>query len=159
VVWNGRVYVGTNAGVVYCLSASDGSTQWSYNTGTSTPVKAYLFPTYTVTPHKLFFSTSSNLHCISDNGGSSYSVNWTVSTIPSPSTPMFLFGTSYLYVGSSDGRLYQVNVSTGAHTSVQLSPGVTPAPVVGSPAYDYVNGLVYVGTDTGVLYAVDVPLP
>jgi len=62
-------------------------------------------------------------------------------------------------VGSSDGRLYQINITTGAHTSVALTPGVTPAPVVGSPAYDYVNRMVYVGTDTGVMYAVSVPLP
>jgi len=159
VVWNGRVFVGTNAGVVYCLSASDGATQWSYNTGTSTPVKAYLFPTYTATPHRLFFSTSNNVYCITDDGGANYTVRWTVTDIPSPSTPLFLFGTSYIYVGSSDGRLYQINITTGAHTSVALTPGVTPAPVVGSPAYDYVNRMVYVGTDTGVMYAVSVPLP
>ena len=159
VVWNGRVFVGTNAGVVYCLSASDGVTQWSYNTGTGSPVKAYLFPTYTAAPHRLFFSTSSNVYCISDNGGSSYTVNWTVTTIPSPSTPLFLFGTSYIYVGSSDGRLYQINITDGANTYVALSPGASPVPVVGSPAYDYVNRMVYVGTDTGVMYAVSVPLP
>jgi len=159
VVWNGRVYVGTNAGVVYCLDATDGSTEWSYNTGTSTPVKAYLFPTYTATPHRLFFSTSNNVYCITDDGGADYTVRWTVTDIPSPSTPLFLFGTSYIYVGASDGRLYQINTTTGAHTSVELAPGATPVPVVGSPAYDYVNRMVYVGTDTGVMYAVSVPLP
>ncbi|NLI48481.1 MAG: PQQ-binding-like beta-propeller repeat protein [Acidobacteria bacterium] len=159
VVWNGRVFVGTNAGVVYCLDAADGSTQWSYNTGTGTPVKAYLFPTYTATPHRLFFSTSNNVYCITDDGGANYTVRWAVTDIPSPSTPLFLFGTSYIYVGASDGRLYQINITTGAHASVELAPGASPVPVVGSPAYDYVNRMVYVGTDTGVMYAVSVPLP
>jgi YD repeat-containing protein len=43
VVSNGRVYAGTNEGVVYSLDANDGRVLWSYATGDG-PVKGFIFP-------------------------------------------------------------------------------------------------------------------
>ena len=34
-VWNGRVYIGSYNGTLYCLSAATGSTLWRFDTGGS----------------------------------------------------------------------------------------------------------------------------
>ena len=57
-------------------------------------------------------------------------------------------------MGSTLGRLYQVNVGTWASSSVTLGDGTAK---VGSPSFDVVNGLLYVGTDDGKVYAVSIP--
>jgi hypothetical protein len=74
-----------------------------------------------------------------------------------PSAELFVPGSHYVYVGGSDGRLYEIDVTAG--------PGVTAPPlgdgsaVVGTSSLDRGYDLVHVGTDAGVFYAVSVPLP
>ena len=68
-------------------------------------------------------------------------------------------GTNNVYVGSSDGKLYQIDKSLGAGQtlkSVTIGAGTS---AVGAVALDSPNNLVYVGTDGGALYSVSVPLP
>jgi hypothetical protein len=71
-------------------------------------------------------------------------------------------GTKRLYVGGSDGYLYELDF-TSANLStppvvkkVRLGDG---AAAVGAPSLDRTSGLVYVGTEAGVVYAVQTPLP
>ena len=77
---------------------------------------------------------------------------------PNPSAPLVLFGTPYLYVGGSDGKLYQIVSATGAPGNPAVVLGSGPA-VVGAPSYDFASGLIYVGTDSGKIYAVRPPQP
>jgi hypothetical protein len=72
---------------------------------------------------------------------------------------LFVPASHYLYVGGSDGSLYEIDVAVaGAPTvkSVVLGDG---SAVVGAPSLDRDNSLVHVGTEAGVFYAVSVPLP
>jgi outer membrane protein assembly factor BamB len=65
-----------------------------------------------------------------------------------------ILGTAYLYVGSSDGLLYQVDAGTGTVTgSILLRTGAA----IGAPAFDAFNNTIYVGSDAGYVYAVQVP--
>ena len=86
------------------------------------------------------------------------SLNWQEGSIPSPSTPLFFQGVDLLFVGSSDGQLYQLDVSgpTPVITSVALGDGGGAG---GSPSLDGARNIVYIGTDAGILYAVEIPLP
>jgi outer membrane protein assembly factor BamB len=60
-------------------------------------------------------------------------------------------------VGSADGNLYQLNVTTPVPTvSVTLGDG---GGAVGVPTVDLLNSMIYVGTDQGVIYGVEFPLP
>ena len=67
---------------------------------------------------------------------------------------LFVPGSHYVYVGGSDGKLYEIDVA-GA-------PVVTPTPlgdglsVVGAPSLDRLYNLIHVGTEAGVFYAVSV---
>jgi hypothetical protein len=60
-------------------------------------------------------------------------------------------------VGSSDGRLYQIDVSLGPSgvTWIQLGDGTAS---VGTPSYDVINDFVYVGTESGAIYGLELPL-
>jgi outer membrane protein assembly factor BamB len=160
VVRGGVVYVGTNTGVVHALDAGTGASSWSFATGDG-PVKGFVFPDRQ--SNDLYFSTTSRVWGLSDDGTSA-SKNWPeVTAIPSPSLPVHPGGTSLLYVGGGDGRLYQIDFTAAGNPgpppvvlSVQAGDG---SAALGAPAYDVLNSTVYVGSDAGVFYAVSVPLP
>jgi hypothetical protein len=73
---------------------------------------------------------------------------------------LFTPGGHYLYVGGSDGKLYEIDVQPAIPVlkSVTLGDGTAR---VGTPSLDrgVVPNLVHVGTEAGIFYAVQVPLP
>jgi len=152
VLRNGRVYVGTNLGVVHSLDAANGNTLWSYSTGDGA-VKGFIFTDRF--SNALYLSTTSQVWGLTDG---SPTPNWPAVSLPGPSTPLFTTGGTYLFVGASDGQLYQLDLSTNPPTvtSATLGDGLA---AVGSPSLDIQNGLVYVGTDAGIVYAVAKPIP
>ncbi len=155
VVFGGRVYVGTNDGTVYALDAATGAVLASYATGDGA-VKGFVVPEFTSTlPRHLYFATTTPLWSVLDSG-SSMTLEWSTTAVPDPSAPMVVPGTSEIYVGSSDGSLYQLDTATGAVVaSVVLGDGTA---AVGSPARDYLSSLAYVGTESGAIYGVALPL-
>jgi hypothetical protein len=103
-------------------------------------------------------STNTKVWSIVDNVTfGSVSPGWPVTTIASPSIPLYVPGTTQVLVGSGDGKLYQMNVVTPLPAkSVTLGDGTA---AVGAPGLDIIKMLIYVGTDAGVVYAVTFPLP
>ena len=154
ILMNGRVYVGTNSGVVHARDAATGAAHWSYPLGDG-PIKGFPFPRGT---NQLFLSTNTKVWSLRDNVTSaSVSPGWPVTTIPSPSIPLYVPGTTHVLVGSGDGKLYQMNVVTPLPAkSVVLGDG---SAAVGVPTMDLLRMLLYVGSDAGVVYAVTFPLP
>jgi len=76
-----------------------------------------------------------------------------------PSPVLFVPGSHYVYVGGSDGQLYEIDVAGAPVVKpVALGDGLS---VVGAPSLDrgFSPNLVHVGTEAGVFYAVQVPLP
>ncbi len=161
---NGRVYVGSDQGVsspgtLYALDATNGgATLWSFSTGTGAPNDYLLADRLT---DDIYFSTSSTVFSLSDNG-SSYSSNWSTTAIADPSAPLYATGQGLLYVGSSDGRLWQIDTTLmatdppSALKSIVLGDGLAG---VGPPTRDNATSLIYLGTVAGVIYAVQQPLP
>jgi outer membrane protein assembly factor BamB len=156
VLRGGRVYVGDNTGTVWGVDAVDGNNPWSYGTGDGA-VKGFVFPDRFSS--KLYLSTVNNVWGLAD--GASTPV-WPAVSLPAPSIPLFANGSPYLYVGGSDGRLYQLDMT--------LADGATPPTVrsvplgdalagAGPPSFDVPNALIYVGSEGGVIYAVQYPLP
>ncbi len=154
ILMNGRVYVGNNAGVVHALNASNCALEWSLPLGNG-PIKGFPFPRGT---NQLFVSTNTKVWSIIDNiTFGSVSPGWPVTTIPSPSIPLYVPGTTQVLVGSGDGKLYQMNVVTPLPVqSVTLGDG---SAAVGAPTMDLLHMLIYVGTDAGVVYGVKFPIP
>ncbi len=155
ILYNTVVYVGTNAGVVYAIDAGLGGINWSLPLGNG-PIKGFVFPQFGT--NNLLVSTNGKIWSIADNVGSgAVNPGWPVTTIPSPSIPLYVPGTMKVLVGSSNGRLYQMDVVTPLPAqSVLLGDGTA---AVGAPTMDVRNSMVYAGTDGGIIYAVNFPLP
>jgi outer membrane protein assembly factor BamB len=150
VLRTGRIYVGTNGGLVHALDANTGADLWAAPFATDgTPVKGFVWPVRG--SNRLYASTSTKVWAIDDDGAAASSP-WSVAlTTPSP----LLHTGAFLFVGTGDGRLYQID-GTGATRFVVLGDG---SAVAGSPSMDFQNNVIYIGTTAGQFYAVSVPLP
>jgi len=158
VLYQGRVYVGTNAGQVRAVDATTHLVVWSWpaSAGTDGPVKGYVVPDYGTSPLRLYFSTGSTVWGLTLKAdGTGVDTFWSNAALSNPSTPLPLFGTTNLLVGTGNGTLHQLNTLTGTSAkSVSLGSAA-----LGSPAMDSVNGLVHVGSTAGVLHTVTAPIP
>jgi outer membrane protein assembly factor BamB len=155
VLYEGVVYVGTNAGEVKAVDAATHAELWAYTCSPlDGPVKGYVIPHFGSSPLRLYFATTDRVWAIVDNGGSA-TLAWSATSVTGPSTPLFVVGTTDLLIGGNDGTLYQLSTVDGGVTgSVNL--GTNP---LGSPARDTASGLIHVGSTGGVLHAVTLPLP
>ena len=143
---------------MHAVAATDGSDLWSgpfqSNDG---PVKDYVWPR--LGADEILFSTQSTVWSV-DPSGAAPALNWSVASIADPSVPLAfpLSGSDYVWVGSSDGRLYQLELGVGIPTpmSLVLGPGTA---TVGSPVLDISSDRAFVGTEDGRVYAIDLPLP
>ncbi len=160
----GKLVVGTKNSRIHLLDANNnGSSLWTgFYDASDGAVKGFVFPHFHAGTTNFMFSTTSKVTSIRDNGpATTPALNWFIpaATIPSPSVPIHLPGTTSALVGSGNGRLYRLNgVDTGTPTTsfVVLGDGLSG---VGAPSFDVVNDLVYVGTEEGVIYAVEYPFP
>jgi PQQ-like domain len=164
VLRGGRVYVGSAAagGTVYSIDAAAGDTDSlsrSFNHADG-QVKGFIFPDRKSAGGEIYFSTDNLVWVVQDDGSTltpKYpGISLGVGVTPSP--VLHVPGSGRLYVGGSDGRLYEIDVS-GATPVVKpelLGDGTS---TVGAPSYDKDNQLVHVGSAAGIFYAVQVPLP
>ncbi len=169
VLRNGRVYVGDNAGTVYSLDAATGLDDRTFSTGDGA-VKGFLFPDRR--NDDLMFATNTRVWSISDDGSPSMPPNWqwTVGGLV-PSVILYWPQSPYVYVGSKDGKLYELDFSLAnplpptSKPPLVLGDGVgqigAPTLDIGVVPPDVSAGkkLLVVGSESGVLYGVEVPLP
>ena len=148
---NGFVFVARNTGTVIALNANDGTAGW-------TSVAIGLpngFPVLDRTNEDLYITAGDQVWALTHLVPTA---RWSVGSIPSPSQPLFatIGGIGYVFVGSRDGNLYQIDAKTGTVIkSVLLGGGGSG---IGAPSLDVQNNLIYVGSEAGVIYAVQVPL-
>jgi outer membrane protein assembly factor BamB len=152
----GKLYVGTNNGVVHCLDKGTGSecTGFPYSASSGTgPVKGFI--NVDTANGRLFYATTSKVWAIKTDGSALWNV--ALADTGTPSVPLLLPGADRLLVGSSLGKLYRFsNLGTNPPTQTPeiLGDGLA---VIGTPGFDSVNNLAYVGSDAGVVYAVVIP--
>jgi len=144
------IYVGTNSGKLYALDAATGDENWSLPLGNDGAVKGFVFPNFET--GDLFLATNTKVWSVSASGD--VNPNWPV-TFSSPSTPIVVRGASYLLVGASLGKLYQLDTVSALPSSIVILGDGTAA--VGSPTIDVLNSMVYVGALDGVIYGVQFP--
>ena len=161
----GRVYVGNTTGSVYSLDAATGGDERTFTTGDG-PVQGFVFPDRR--NDDLIFATSTTVWSISDDGSATMPVNWQWTTAGlNPSLILYRPESNYVYVGSANGQLYELDFSNAnpapptAKPPVQLGDG---AGQIGAPSLDIDppdvtpgKKLLIVGSESGVLYGVEVP--
>jgi outer membrane protein assembly factor BamB len=153
VLRNGWLYLGTDTGAastVYSLRVSDGTlNKLTHGDG---QVKGFVWPDRR--DDRVYFTTDHLVWGVKDDG-TSLTPLWPAINLGSPSIPLQMPGTDFLYVGDGNGNLVEIDVKTGTVVkSIKLSVRDVQ---IGAPSLDNVFRTVHVGSDDGVIYAVRVP--
>jgi peptide/nickel transport system substrate-binding protein len=140
VVADGKVFVQSGNGKIYCLDAITGAQIWNY---TPTYTKFARFSP-TVADGKVYVGSHS-IYCLDASTGAQI---WNYTTGPFvDSSPAIANGK--VYIGSDDNNTYCLDASTGAH----IWNYTTGDDVYSSPAV--ADGKVYVGSYDGNVYCLD----
>ena len=157
---NGRLSIGNNASQVMAINLATGVDLPAFALSDG-PIKGFIFPDRLSAD--LYATTTNRVFGLTDAGASlANKAGWPaagIGTIPNPSIPLFgrLPGGAFVWVGSSNGRLYQIDTANPANIkSVLLGGG---GAVIGAPSLDLANSMVIVGSDSGIIYGISVPLP
>ena len=157
--------MGDDGGNVYAVDAAGGSILWGPYAacGGGNPIRSYVLADRLGTGQDLYYTAGASVCGVTDNGAPSLKWGGPI-TLPlgaAPSAPLLvrIGAATYLYVGGSDGRLYQIDANNpsgpGGIKRIDLRLGS----VLGGPAFDVFDSMIYVGSDEGIVYAVQAPLP
>jgi len=139
-VVDGRVYVGSYDGNVYCLNASTGAYIWSYAT------EGVMWPSPAVADGKVYVGSGDRKVYALNASTGAFIWNYTTG-YPVFSSPAVAY--DRVYVGSVDCNVYCLNASTGAYIwSYTTSDSVWSSPAVA-------DGKVYVGSDDNNIYCLN----
>ena len=153
VLFQGSLFVSdTSAGDLYKINPLDGLDSLVFNLADG-GAKGFVFPQFGTT--NLFASTSTST--MSVNGSSFGVLNWTGSCVATPSTPTAVPGTDWVFVGSSEGKLFQYSAGGTGCPALSACIGDCLSTIVGAPAYDVLKTMLYAGTDEGKIYGVRAP--
>jgi outer membrane protein assembly factor BamB len=149
VLHQGTLYVSdTNPGNLIAVDPANGSSSLFYPLG-GFGAKGFVFPQFG-TPN-LFASNSTATMSVRSGA-----LNWQGSCIANPSTAIAAPFTDSVFVGSNEGKLFELSASAGSGCPTPASTciGDCVSTIVGPPAYDVVKGMLYAGTDEGLIHAV-----
>lgn len=139
---DGRVFIGSNDGMLHALGA-DGSPIWTYTTGDKVISSPLIGPTGTI----YVGSNDGRLHAVRPDGTQAWTYQTAGSVYSSPAQAPD--GTIYVGSWGQDGRLYAIHPNGSLKWQKTFSAGVRSCPAVGG------GGRVYVGSMDGRLYAFD----
>jgi len=169
------LYVVTTSGYLFALTMSSISvTKWNspYYAALGSAVQGFIWENGDA-PGTIYFATSNGyVWCLKDPGSAvppsvttPSCPGWSAvkTAVPGPSTPLPLGNPpDKLYVGSSDGKVHQLNLTTGVDEKQYcLNPpgsGSCTAMQVGAVSTETGNE-IFVPTSDGTLYKLPVPLP
>ena len=163
VLRNGRIYVGSplGGGTLYSIDALDGNNTALDRTFVhgNGQVKGFVFPDRA--SNDIYFATDDFVWGVTDTGAAVMTDKFggpvTLAAAVKPSPVLFTPGGHHVYVGGSDGKLYELDtLGAPGIKSVTLGNGLA---AVGAPSLDIVYDLIHVGTEAGIFYAVQIPLP
>jgi len=110
-------------------------------------IKGFVTPAASALPRRLLVATTTSVWALTDNG-SSVVQHWVQPGVTGPSIPLVLGGVG-VYIGSTDGRLHQLDETTGVVvSSLMLGDG---SATIGSPSYDLLSSMASVGSENGAL--------
>jgi outer membrane protein assembly factor BamB len=139
-VANGKVYIGSADGKVYCLEAATGGFIWSYTTGW------YVWSSPAVASGKVYIGSEDyKVYCLDSTTGGLIWSHGTGSYVDS--SPVVASGK--VYIGSTDGTVYCLNATTGSN----IWSYTTGSYVFSSPAV--ASGNVYIGSYDHKVYCLN----
>ncbi|TMB10880.1 MAG: hypothetical protein E6J71_26180 [Deltaproteobacteria bacterium] len=112
-------------------------------------------------PDTIIFSRNATVHSVSFNGTTTFTPNWTVTPTGAPTSvsgPVDDGVNHYIYVGGSDGKVHQLDLTSNGTDTKQL-PVSASTPTLGDPTFNADLNLLYIGGTDGRTYTFQVPLP
>ena len=143
---------------IYAINPTTGTTLASLAT-TDGAVVSYPIVLGNSPPYSVIYSGATAVHLLSINTSSATPTFVSVwnRTIANPSAPISSTGQQFVYVGSSDGKIHELALSTGADTKDAIvNTGATKG-TVGDPSLDEVMSRIYVTTTDQRAYAFTIP--
>jgi hypothetical protein len=148
--WNGTT------GTLYAVNATTLAVKWNLALGASGNIKGFLWDDPGI-PGRMYFSNGTDIRCVQDNGASGSTCGgWTPPAVAGASTLLLL--NNKIYVGSSDGKLHQINTATGVDEKQFPAASTLDGTQLGDVSTQS-STEVFVGTAAGKLYKIPLPLP
>jgi hypothetical protein len=143
---------------IYAINPATGATIASY-ASTDGPMVSYPIVLNNAPPYTVIFSGTTAVHAISIDTSRPTPVFAPVwnTTIATPSAPISAPGLSYVYVGSSDGKIHELMLTTGADIKDEACNTGSTKGTVGDPSIDEVMSRIYVTTTDQRAYAFTIP--
>ncbi len=162
VAFNGDSIVGATCtagnSVIYAINPTTGATLASFTT-TDGAVVSYPVVLGSAPPYSVVYSGATGVHLLSIDTSRPtpvFTPVWTTA-IANPSAPISSTGLSYVFVGSSDGKIHELSVATGADVKDEVTNVGATKGTVGDPSIDEVLSRIYVTTTDQRAYAFTIP--
>jgi len=154
------LFVGTNLGVLYAINPVTGAQLARFPTagnGADGAIRGFPAVVNFTSPYQVVFSTTGHVQMVTFNTLTNTFSAATVwqTAITAPSSPLGFAGLSTIYVGSSDGRIYELAVSNGATKQRVCNTG-QPG-IVGDVTLDTGLMRVYASTTDQRMYGFTFP--
>jgi outer membrane protein assembly factor BamB len=147
------VFVGANGGTLYAINPATLATVASFTPAPANgAIKGFPVVLGVALPYTIIFSTNGNVNAVSFDGVA-FTFLWKT-PITAPSTPISAPGLTTVYVGSSDGKIHELDLTTGADNKQRI---VDTGATVGDPSLDVVLNRIIVGSTDGRVYAFTFP--
>jgi hypothetical protein len=131
-------------GIIYAVNPATGQMVTSYAAGDGL-IASFPLVLNTAPPYTVVFSGASAVHAVSyDPTGPTFTDLWDT-TISVPSAPLSYTGLSDVFVGSADGKIHELDITSGTDLKDVIVDTGTPG-VVGDPALDITLSNIYVST-------------
>lgn len=158
------IYVGntgsaSDPGSLYAINANTLGLKWTFSLGTGMFVNGFVWEDATANPRRLYFSTSDKatpangkVWCVEDSGtAAECGAPWVKPTVDRPATPLLL---DKLLVGSGDGKVHQIHLTTGADEKQFPLASTLDGTPVGDVSTETGNE-IFVGTNGGKIFRID----
>ncbi len=144
---------------IYAINPTTGATIASY-ASTDGPMVSYPVVLNATPPYIVIFSGTTAVHLLTIDTSRPAPVMfaqvWST-TIANPSAPISYTGSSYVYVGSSDGTIHELLLTTGADIKNAVTNVGASMGTVGDPSIDEVLSRIYVTATDQRAYAFVIP--
>jgi PQQ-like domain len=148
----------TGTPTLYAINPATGVTLASFPTGDGSVVD-YPVVLGSSSPYTIVFSGTAKVHAVTftrtSNLTGTFATVWTT-PITVPSAPICYTGLSYVYVGSNDGTIHELNLATGADVKDEIANTGQPG-FVGDVSLDVSLARIYVSTTDQRAYGFAIP--
>ena len=154
------LFVGNDAGTLYAINTSNAATRASYAAGDTRVAGSAVVLNYS-SPYTVVFSGATTVKAVIFNSTTntfttSGAGTWSIA-MPggcAPSEPLGYPGFAKIYVGCSDGTMYQIDIASGA---IDKSKSLRPGSTLGDPTLDLTLSVLMVGSTSSRVYAISFP--